>query len=171
MTIEAIINSPTYVSIGIEGYINTVFPQMVLRDSLDAILPESPVDFGAVGSDGQYTAVWTPTTAGHQSGYIVVYEDAAHTIRSARFDPLPVQLLVRVRDQDDDLKRILALLGENSRVVVSSYGPSGDPLASKVYIYDNAADAAADTNRTGEIDVLTLFNPSLPDVLVRKRVT
>jgi hypothetical protein len=171
VSIEAQVGLPLYLSIGLEGYETGSFPRMVLRRSDDTLLPESPIDFTAVGSDGQYTAIWTPSEAGAIAGYIVVYEDALHTTRSTRFEPLPAQFRVWARDQDETAKRVLALLGENSRVIVSGYGPSGDPSGAVIYIYDTESDAADDINRTGEIAVQTLFNPSLPDILIRRKLS
>ena len=171
MSYEAVVGEQKYVSIGLEGYATNKYPRMELRRSDGTFLPESPVDRSAIGSDGQYTALWTPSEEGDIAGYIVIYDDPARTARSDSYEPLPVSRRVWQRNQDEAFKRILALLGENSRVVVSGYGPSGDPQNAVVYIYDNEADAANDVNRTGEIAVQTLFNPSLPDVLIRRKLS
>lgn len=172
MSIVGVVGFPILVSIGVDGYTNTVYPRMELRRNDNSLLPESPVDLVALGSDGQYTATWTPSEAGDAAGFVVAYEDVDHLIRSERFEPLPISFRVWNRDQDETAKRILALLGENSRVRVTNYGPNGDPQTAKVFIYDNAADAAADVNVSGEIDVSTIFNPTpLPDELIRTKVS
>lgn len=166
---EAIVGVQKYISLGLEGYETGVYPRMVLRRSDDTVLPESPIDFTAVGSDGQYSALWTPSEPGDISGYVVVYEDAAHLIRSNRFHPLPAAFRVWTRDQDEQFLRLLAHHGENVRDVVHSYSGS-DPQSATRYIYEDEADAANDVNRKGEIDVQATFGP-LPNTLVRRKIS